>query len=556
MHLRDHRLRHLVDQSPSSPCRRRTAAGRRRGRGRPSRRGRGRRRRPGPAPAMTIARTSFSRRRRAQRLRHLAHHLEAERVPLLRPVERDPRSRRRELEQNGLLGCNLHGGSLAVVFQRVTAFTTRPELRGTFGMVASTHWLASAAGMAVLERGGNAFDAAVAAGFTLQVVEPHLNGPGGDLPAVFWSAERGEPLVLCAQGVVAGRGDDRAFPRARARARPGHGVFAACVPGAFGGWLLLLREFGTWRLEDVLEFAIGYAEDGYPVVPGITATIERVESLLREWPASAALYLPAPRPGELFRNPQLAATYPHLPRVARWLARGARSSAPASSSTAASSRTRSTASAPRTAASSPATTWPRGARRSRSRHLRLPRLHGVQERRRGARGRSSCSSWRSSTASTSRTRARRELRPHSHRVREAGVRRPRRAVRRRGCPARPAALARVQRRAPEAGRRRRVVRAAARPRPDAAGSSRRRRHSAPVSRRAGATPSIWTSPTASATSSRRRRAAAGSTARRPSRRSAGRSGRARRCSGWRKGCRPRSRRASGRGRRWRRPRAA
>src|SRR5712691_154021 len=80
-------------------------------------------------------------------------------------------------------------------------FTTRPELRGTFGMVASTHWLASAAGMAVLERGGNAFDATVAAGFTLQVVEPHANGPGGDLPAVFWSAERGESLVLCGQGV-------------------------------------------------------------------------------------------------------------------------------------------------------------------------------------------------------------------------------------------------------------------------------------------------------------------------------------------------------------------
>src|SRR5881296_641295 len=81
-------------------------------------------------------------------------------------------------------------------------FTTRPELRGTFGMVASTHWLASAAGMAVLEQGGNAFDAAVAAGFTLQIVEPHLNGPGGDLPAIVWPASRGEPLVLCAQGVA------------------------------------------------------------------------------------------------------------------------------------------------------------------------------------------------------------------------------------------------------------------------------------------------------------------------------------------------------------------
>src|SRR6266576_4990287 len=85
---------------------------------------------------------------------------------------------------------------------RVEAFTTRPELRGTFGMVASTHWLASAVGMAVLERGGNAFDAAVAAGFTLQVVEPHLNGPGSDLPAVFWPAGSERLLVLCAQGTA------------------------------------------------------------------------------------------------------------------------------------------------------------------------------------------------------------------------------------------------------------------------------------------------------------------------------------------------------------------
>ena len=64
----------------------------------------------------------------------------------------------------------------------IPEFTTRPELAGTFGMVASTHWLASAAGMAVLEHGGNAFDAAVAAGLVLQVVEPHLNGPAGAVP--------------------------------------------------------------------------------------------------------------------------------------------------------------------------------------------------------------------------------------------------------------------------------------------------------------------------------------------------------------------------------------
>jgi gamma-glutamyltranspeptidase/glutathione hydrolase len=192
------------------------------------------------------------------------------------------------------------------------SFTTRPELRGSFGAVASTHWLASATGMAVLERGGNAFDAACAAGLVLQVVEPHLNGPGGDLPAVFWAAARAEPLVLCAQGVSPAAATIERYRSLGHELVPGTGLLAACVPGAFGGWLLLLEQFGTWRLADVLEFAIGYAEGGYPVVPGITLTIERSESLLREWPGSARLYLPPPRPGSTFRNPQLAATWQRL----------------------------------------------------------------------------------------------------------------------------------------------------------------------------------------------------------------------------------------------------
>jgi gamma-glutamyltranspeptidase/glutathione hydrolase len=192
------------------------------------------------------------------------------------------------------------------------SFTTRPELRGSFGAVASTHWLASASGMAVLERGGNAFDAACAAGFVLQVVEPHLNGPGGDLPAVFWAAGRGEPLVLCAQGVSPAAATIERYRSLGHELVPGTGLPAACVPGSFGGWLLLLEQFGTWRLADVLEFAIGYADGGYPVLPGITFTIERAESLLRQWPSSAELYLPAPRPGTTFRNPRLAATWRRL----------------------------------------------------------------------------------------------------------------------------------------------------------------------------------------------------------------------------------------------------
>jgi gamma-glutamyltranspeptidase/glutathione hydrolase len=176
-------------------------------------------------------------------------------------------------------------------------------------MVASTHWLASAAGMSVLERGGNAFDAACATGFVLQVVEPHLNGPGGEVPAIFWARERGEPLVLCGQGVAPAAATIGRYRELGHELVPGTGLLAACVPGAFGGWLLLLRDFGTWRIGDVLEYAIGYAEHGCPLVDRIPATIELHRQLLESWPGSAELYLPAPAAGALFRNPALAATY-------------------------------------------------------------------------------------------------------------------------------------------------------------------------------------------------------------------------------------------------------
>jgi gamma-glutamyltranspeptidase/glutathione hydrolase len=192
----------------------------------------------------------------------------------------------------------------------VERFTTRPELRGTFGMVASTHWLASAAGMAMLERGGNAFDAAAAAGFVLQVVEPHLNGPGGEVPILLYSAERDEVLVVDGQGTAPAAATIERFRALGHELVPGTGLLAACVPGAFDAWLLLLREFGTLPLADVLEPAIGYAEGGYPLVPGIVRSIAKMEQVFRdEWPGSAELYLPVPRAGELFRNRDLAATY-------------------------------------------------------------------------------------------------------------------------------------------------------------------------------------------------------------------------------------------------------
>src|SRR4051794_34231693 len=145
-------------------------------------------------------------------------------------------------------------------------FTTRPVLHGSFGMVAATHWLAAGAGMRALELGGNAFDAAATAGFVLQVVEPHQNGPGGDLPVVFWN---GSVQVLCAQGPApAGATTDRF---AGLDLVPGDGLLPAVVPGAFDGWMLLCRDHGTLRLRDVLEPAIGYARDGFPVAPELAA---------------------------------------------------------------------------------------------------------------------------------------------------------------------------------------------------------------------------------------------------------------------------------------------
>jgi len=198
-------------------------------------------------------------------------------------------------------------------------FTTRPELAGTFGMVASTHWLASAAGMSMLERGGNAFDAAVAAGFVLQVVEPHLNGPGGDLPVVLYSARDQRVQVVCGQGVAPAAATIDAVRALGLDMIPGTGLLAPCVPGAFGGWLLLLERFGTRRLRDVMEPALGYAEHGWPVVPRITDTIAGVEAMFREhWPESAEVWLAdgVPAAGSLFRSPGIAATYGRILREA------------------------------------------------------------------------------------------------------------------------------------------------------------------------------------------------------------------------------------------------
>jgi gamma-glutamyltranspeptidase/glutathione hydrolase len=205
-------------------------------------------------------------------------------------------------------------------------FTTRPELLGTFGVVTSTHWLGTAAGMAMLERGGNAFDACVATGFVLQVVEPHLVGPSGEVPAVFYSARTRKIEVLCGQGTAPRRATIEHYRKEGLNLIPGNGLLATVVPGAFDAWMLLLRDHGSMRVRDVLEPAIYYAEKGHPLLPRVSDQINGLKTFFEtEWPTSAAVFLPdgeVPKARQLFCNPQLAETWKRILREAEAKGRG------------------------------------------------------------------------------------------------------------------------------------------------------------------------------------------------------------------------------------------
>ncbi|MGD0374494.1 MAG: gamma-glutamyltransferase family protein [Streptosporangiaceae bacterium] len=182
-------------------------------------------------------------------------------------------------------------------------------------MVASTHWLAAAAGLATLEQGGNAFDAAVAAGLVLQVVEPHMNGPGGEVPVIGFDAGPDEVFVLDGQGPAPAAATPRVFAGLGLDLVPGTGLLAACVPAAFGTWMLLLARYGRLPLRAVLKYAIGYARDGYPMPASASTAITAMAATFREhWPSSAQVYLGggAPAPGARFANPALAAVYSRI----------------------------------------------------------------------------------------------------------------------------------------------------------------------------------------------------------------------------------------------------
>ena len=199
-------------------------------------------------------------------------------------------------------------------------FSTRPELIGTFGMVTSSHWLATASGMAILEKGGNAFDAAVAVTFALQVIEPTMCGVGGEAPMIFCDGKTEEIHVISGQGTAPKLATIEAYRSLGVDIVPGAGLLPAVVPGAFDGLMTLLRDWGTMSVAQVFEPAIDYARNGYPISARVCATIAGLTELFtNHWPSSGAVYLPdgaAPVARSRFTNQILANTFERLVREA------------------------------------------------------------------------------------------------------------------------------------------------------------------------------------------------------------------------------------------------
>ena len=194
--------------------------------------------------------------------------------------------------------------------------TTPGEITGEFGVVASTHPLATACGMEVLEAGGNAFDAAVAAGFVLQIAEPDKCGPGGDVTMVCWSERDARLVSVCGQGTAPVAATIERYRDEGLDEMPGSGLLSAVVPGAFDAWMHVLERWGTRSVRDVLAPAIAHAWSGIPAAETVVLTIQMVEQLFAEhWPTSAALWFDdgrVPAAGANLRLTGVADTYARI----------------------------------------------------------------------------------------------------------------------------------------------------------------------------------------------------------------------------------------------------
>jgi gamma-glutamyltranspeptidase/glutathione hydrolase len=197
---------------------------------------------------------------------------------------------------------------------------TRSAVLARNGVIATSQPLATAAGLRVLQSGGNAIDAAVTAAAVLSVVEPTMNGPGGDLFAIVYSARDKKAHGLNASGRAPAAATLEEFKKRNLQRIPLRGELSVSVPGVVDGWNELLTKHGTRTLAQALEPAIRYARDGYPVSEIIAWQWKEVEGMLAHDPNAARVFLPggkAPSPGDVFRNPALAASLEQIAKGGR-----------------------------------------------------------------------------------------------------------------------------------------------------------------------------------------------------------------------------------------------
>jgi gamma-glutamyltranspeptidase/glutathione hydrolase len=209
-------------------------------------------------------------------------------------------------------GADVDAHGSAVGESRPIPFATRPVLQGTLGMVAAGHYLAAAIGLRLLEAGGNAVDAGVAAGFALSLLKPQSVGIGGEGPILIHLGQQGRSVAITGQGWAPRAATIDWFRSRDIKLIPSDGFLPATMPAQFAAWCTALQHFGTASLAEVLGPAVDMAESGFPMYAALRNGVARVaDRFLSEWPTSAAIYLRAgrlPEEGELIRNPDWART--------------------------------------------------------------------------------------------------------------------------------------------------------------------------------------------------------------------------------------------------------
>jgi len=199
-------------------------------------------------------------------------------------------------------------------------FATRSEVIAKNGMVATSHPLATQVGLDILKNGGNAIDAAIAANATLGLMEPTGCGIGGDLFAIVWSAKDQKLYGLNASGRSPEKLDLAYFQKNNMTKIPAFGPLPVSVPGCVDGWAELHKKFGSQDLQTILQPAINYAKEGFPVTELIGYYLTGTARRFKDYPNFADTYMPngeGLKKGDIFKNPYLANTYEQIAKEGR-----------------------------------------------------------------------------------------------------------------------------------------------------------------------------------------------------------------------------------------------